>query len=242
MTARNARRPAISVTTFSLYRFPAIIDRLWVFTQMATARRPLAATPGIGFAKLFGSGTGEGFTPKPNTAVWGLLATWRDEAAARRGASDGVFARWAGHAAESWTVFLSALSARGRWSGTEPFAPEPDPGGGPLAVLTRATIRPASLLRFWGHEPAVSARIGADPNVLFKIGVGEAPWLQQVTFSIWPDEERMRAFARRGPHEAAIRAVREGGWFAEELYARFRVIGEAGAWSAAPPLLAGAEA
>ena len=234
--------PVISVTTFSLFRFPAIRDRLWVFTQMAASRRPLAATPGIGFAKLFGSGTGEGFTPKPNTAIWGLLATWPDEATARRGASEGVFARWAGHAAESWTIFLSALSARGRWSGAAPFKPEADPGCGPLAVLTRATIRPASLLRFWRHEPAVSARIGADPNVIFKIGVGEAPWLQQVTFSIWPDEERMCAFARRGPHQEAIRAVREGGWFAEELYARFRVIGEAGAWSAAPPLLAGAEA
>ena len=44
----------------------------------------------------------------------------------------------------------------------------------------------------------------------------------------------MAAFARRdGPHAEAIRAVREGGWFAEELYARFRVVGETGTWGGA---------
>ena len=47
----------------------------------------------------------------------------------------------------------------------------------------------------------------------------------------------MAAFARHdGPHARAIRAVREGGWFAEELYARFQVVGEAGAWGGSSPL------
>ena len=50
--------------------------------------------------------------------------------------------------------------------------------------------------------------------MLFKIGIGEVPLLQQVTFSIWPDTASMAAFARAdGPHARAIRAVREGGWF-----------------------------
>jgi spheroidene monooxygenase len=34
----------------------------------------------------------------------------------------------------------------------------------------------------------------------------------------------MAEFARAdGPHARAIKAVRDGGWFREELYARFRV-------------------
>lgn len=207
--------------------------------QMGLARPALRRTPGLGTFRLFGSGVGEGFTPAPNTAVWGVLATWPDEAAARAGTAGGAFARFRARAAEGWTLFLSALSARGRWGGEAPFAPAPDPGGGPLAVLTRATIRPRHLLRFWGQAPAVSDRIGADPDVLFKIGVGEVPFLHQVTFSLWPDAASMTGFARRGPHEAAIRAVRAGDWFSEELYARFRVVGEAGAWSAAPRLARG---
>jgi spheroidene monooxygenase len=85
--------------------------------------------------------------------------------------------------------------------------------------------------------PEISRRVGSNPDVLFKIGVGEMPWLHQVTFSIWPDEASMAAFARHdGPHARAIRAVRAGNWFSEELYARFQVVGEAGTWGGSSPL------
>ena len=44
-------------------------------------------------------------------------------------------------------------------------------------------------------------------------------------------------FARGdGPHGRGIRAVREGGWFCEELYARVRVLGQAGTWGGQDPL------
>jgi spheroidene monooxygenase len=101
-------------------------------------------------------------------------------------------------------------------------------------------VRLGALPRFWAREPAISRRIGADPNVRFKIGLGETPWLQQVTFSVWPDAAAMAAFARaEGPHAAAIRAVRAGGWFAEELYARFALRGHAGSWGGVDPLAPG---
>ena len=43
------------------------------------------------------------------------------------------------------------------------------------------------------------------------------------------------AFARdpAGPHARAIRAVREDGWFREELYARFHIAGDLGTWGSA---------
>ena len=46
----------------------------------------------------------------------------------------------------------------------------------------------------------------------------------------------MAAFARTGPHAAAIRAVRDEGWFAEELYARFTLLGDEGSWGGTSPL------
>jgi spheroidene monooxygenase len=89
-------------------------------------------------------------------------------------------------------------------------------------------------LRFWRRVPDISAVIGADPNVMFKIGIGEVPLLHQITFSIWPDGASMARFARGdGPHGRAIKAVREEGWFTDELYARFRVLGVEGAWGGA---------
>ncbi|MCV6593457.1 MAG: spheroidene monooxygenase [Silicimonas sp.] len=203
---------------------------------MATARPALSALPDIGFWKLCGSGTGEGFTPLPNTKVWAILATWPDaETARRRLAETPVFQRWRARADDSWTVLLAPTGARGAWAGASPFTPSQAPTGGPVAVLTRATLKPRILARFWRRVPDVSRRIGADPNVMFKIGIGEVPWLHQVTFSIWPDTESLTAFARQdGPHAQAIRAVRKGRWFREELYARFNILEAGPRWDGQP--------
>lgn len=209
---------------------------------MGAARIAMRRTADVRFWKLCGSGSGEGFTPIPNTQVWAILAVWDDESTARRCLQDGtVFRRWQARADEAWTVFLGPTKVRGRWSGTRPFegcwdAPR-EANDRPLAVLTRATIRPAAAPRFWRQEPEISKAIGADPNVLFKIGIGELPWLHQVTFSIWPNVPSMIAFARKdGPHARAISAVREGDWFKEELYARFLVLGSAGSWAGHDPI------
>ncbi len=221
--------------TVTICRFPRWRDRLWVFTQMGFARPALWRAGGLEFWKLCGSGSGEGFTPRPNTRVWAILAVWSDEAAADRGLARAPFTRWSRRAEEMWTVRMTAISSRGSWSRRAPFRCA-DVSGGPIAVLTRGTIRPSALTKFWQREPAISEVIGRDPNVLFKIGIGEVPWRNQVTFSIWPDAAAMERFAHRGPHAAAIRAVRKNGWFAEELYARFSVIGCSGTWGGDCPL------
>ncbi|MEX3017355.1 spheroidene monooxygenase [Gymnodinialimonas hymeniacidonis] len=223
--------------TLSLFRFGALSARLWAFAQMGLARRGLSNIREIETWKLCGSGTGEGFTPVPNTAVYAILATWPDHDAARRAihGSD-VFRRYREHASESRTLFLSATSARGTWAGEAPFAAGVEPNGGPIAALTRATIKPRIAAKFWGRVPGISKVIGEDPNVLFKIGIGEVPWLHQVTFSIWPDADSMAAFARHdGPHARAIRAVRTEQWFKEDLYARFNVDAVEGVWEGRAP-------
>ena len=227
----------MQTTTLSLFRFQETRARLWALGMMGAARIALPRITGIGFWKLCGSGSGEGFTPVPNTGVYAILATWPDEPTARmQTAQAPVFRRYRGHASESWTLFLTAISARGAWSSQAPFEAQPDCGGGPVAALTRATVRPAVAARFWRRVPDISTVIGRDPNVIFKIGIGEVPLLHQVTFSIWPDTASMANFARRdGPHARAIRAVQDGAWFQEELYARFRIAGEAGSWEGRSP-------
>ena len=228
--------------SLSFFRFGPLGDRLWALWMMGAARRPLRRTPGIGFWKLCGSGTGEGFTPLPNTAVYAILATWESAETARDGiAASPLWARYRRRAEEDWTVLLTPRSSRGRWSGRAPFEPS-ETEGAPLAALTRGTIRPSVLLRFWGRVPGISAAIGANRDVLFKIGIGEVPWLHQVTFSIWPSAESMARFARRGAHAEAIGRVREEGWFSEELYARFAVHSEIGTWGGRSPLVPQMEA
>jgi spheroidene monooxygenase len=224
------------IVTLSFYRFSGPFARVWALVMMGGARWPLSRTADIGFWKLCGSGTGEGFTPVPNTAVYAILATWPDIATAQARSKSGIFTRYQKRAAEHWTVFLQPQTARGQWAGQTPFTPSAAQSSGPLAALTRATIKPSILARFWGRVPNISAKIGSDTNVMFKIGIGEVPMLHQVTFSIWPSEAAMAAFARTGPHAEAIRAVRAEGWFREELYARFAVHSDAGTWGGISPL------
>lgn len=222
--------------SLSFFRFAGPSARFWALRQMAWARLPLARTPDIGFWKLCGSGKGEGFTPVLFPEVFAIVATWPDEATARARVGEApVFERYRRKAAESWTVFLTATSSRGDWSGVKPFETAA-PVAGPLAALTRATVRPRTALRFWGRVPDISAKIGSDTNVAFKIGIGEVPLLHQVTFSIWPDEAAMAAFARTGPHAEAIKSVRTEGWFKDELYARFNVTSDMGSWGGVSPL------
>lgn len=207
---------------------------------MALARPALRREKGLLFWKLCGAGSGHGFDFRPNGRQWAILAAWPDLPTARAGIQRPTWARWRAHAVETYTVFLNPVASRGAWAGVNPFLPDPaPPGPGPYAALTRATVKLRHLPAFWARVPDVNARIGADPAVAFKIGIGEIPLLHQVTFSVWPDLAAMAEFARKdGPHARAIRAVREGGWFAEELYARFQVLATDGTWGNADPLSA----
>jgi spheroidene monooxygenase len=239
--ARDSHAPhAGACVTLTFHRFGPVWARLWAFAQMGASRFSLPKVPDIGAWKLCGSGANQGFIPIPNTAVAAILATWPDEATARaRVAECRPFTRWRQMAEETFTVFLAPTSTRGKWAGVEPFTISAEPArGGPVAILTRATVKPGVAMQFWKRTPSLNRAIMDDPNVVFRIGIGEVPLVQQVTFSIWPDTDTMHAFAHaKGTlHAEAIRAVREGNWFREELYARFRILGSAGTWNGGNPL------
>jgi spheroidene monooxygenase len=240
MTASRARRDRgptraprrtgpIQIATLDLFRLGPWTDRAWAFAQMGAARIPLWRSQAR-FWKLMGAGSGVGFSPRQDTHVWGILATWDDLDAARAGTRGAPFRGFAARAAERCTFFLRAFSVRGRWSGGTPFAAGPR-GPGPVVSITRGSIRPSRARAFWAHNPGVSDVIGADGSVLFKQGLGEMPWFRQATFSIWPDTASMTRFARGSrAHAEAIRAVRKEGYFSEDLYALFSLADATGRW------------
>jgi hypothetical protein len=57
-------------------------------------------------------------------------------------------------------------------------------------------------------------------------GVGEAPVGFQGTVSVWRSAADVVRFAYRRPeHAAVVERTAAQGWYAEELFARFRVLG-----------------
>jgi spheroidene monooxygenase len=193
---------------------------------------------GLRFYKLFGTGSGHGFTnvlnPFTNTGVYAILAVWPNQQAAKDSINNAtIYNKYKNNSEQNWTIFLKPISVRGLWSGKAPFKIEHEAffEEQQVVALTRATIKLSNLLKFWKRVPDIENVIGSDKNVIFKIGMGEIPWFHQVTFSIWPNANSMNTFAREnGPHAAAIEAVRKENWFAEELYARFQIIDQIGSW------------
>jgi spheroidene monooxygenase len=228
----NKRRHIIQSVTLSLYRFDTPRHKAWAFVMMGLARFSLRRMPHLNFWKLLGSGTGEGFTPIPNLGVYAILCVWDNAEHGRRTiASHRLFSRYRAHAAQNATLFLETISSRGQWSRQNPFSSRAQSDRGPIAILTRATVRLSKIHKFWQQSPAISARIGKNTDVMFKIGLGEVPLRQQLTFSIWPNLKEMSEFAHApGPHKIAIDQVRNGNWFKEDLYARFNITSIDGHW------------
>jgi hypothetical protein len=217
-----------------------IAERFWAFAQMALAPRKLNRIDGLRFWKLLGSGHGSGFSLRPNFSRYGLLAVWESiEAADYFFANSELIQSYRQHAEEIWTARLLPIQAHGSWSGTNPFLPVTPTAltNGPIAVLTRATIRWSRLSAFWSAVPSTSRALDGANGLLASIGVGEAPFFRQATFSLWRSETEMKAFAYATPgHREAMRRTRDEGWYAEELFARFVPIASEGTWGGRDPL------
>ncbi|TCO73572.1 spheroidene monooxygenase [Rhodovulum euryhalinum] len=229
----------MQVVTISFFRYNNWASRLEAFSQMARGRFALKNVPGLEFFKLLGTGSDAGFNPKPNVDVNAILCVWPDMATAKKGLKDSITHRTLrDHSCETYTIYLTPISAKGLWSGVEPLrvTEKPDESG-KMAVLTRATVKLPIALKFWAEVPQIQSLVAEHPNCAFHIGMAEVPWVQQVTFSLWNNKREMTTFAHGDcPHGRAVKHVREGNWFKEELYARFNILEEEGSWEDGSPL------
>lgn len=206
---------------------------------MALHRLPMALQQGCTFWKLLGSGRNGTFDLQPDWQQWGLLAVWDDEDDYNRFAESSFVSKWWRIlGTESWTILCRPIQSHGQWDGKEPFGkPNDKIDAGPIAVLTRATIKISRLKNFWSHVDEVANLMVGAPGYITSIGVGEAPVYRQATFSIWQDMEAMKAFAYGSKeHAEVIKKTRSEGWYSEELFARFRIIKSTGTLNGKDPL------
>lgn len=206
---------------------------------MGTAQRPLRQVPGLRFQKLLGSGAG-GFGALPNLNRYGFMAVWDSATAADTFfATHPLWLHYQRRAAEIWRVRLAPLKAHGLWDGENPFeyARDTPVTAGPVAVLTRASIRWWKAPRFWRYVAPTSATVAHAPGVRAAIGLGELPIVRQATFSVWESGQAMQDYAYRSEkHKEVIRLTRQEQWYGEELFARFRVLSSQGTLDGKDPL------
>jgi hypothetical protein len=244
--------PMTVLASFHLARYPRT-SAPDGFSRMGFDRPLLSRTPGLRFWRLMGTGRGISMTLAADLRRWALFAVWEDEAALDAFLFQSeVMAQRRALGAETYDVKLAPLRARGAWGGSNPLGVPtsesdavPDSlgghadtgAGGPVAILTRATIRARRLVAFYRSVPPPNEELARQPGMLASVGVGEWPLARQGTFSLWASAADVRDYARRQPgHREVMRRTRVEGWYAEELFARFRPFGQRGTWDGRDPL------
>ncbi len=199
--------------------------------RFVLGRFPLRNVPGLRFSKILGSGQNGGFGLKPSATRQGLFCIFDQRSQAEDFLNHSkVVADYRAHSDEFFCATLSAFSVKGTWSGQSMDVTDTEPTTGPIAALTRASIRPSKASQFWSNSPPAEESLGQATGCLLAVGLGEAPIFRQATFSIWESIDHMNRYARTGAHMEAIRASLGGNHFSESMFVRFRPLQTSGQW------------
>lgn len=207
-------------------RLPAVLRR------MAVDRDRLRREPEVRFAKLLGTARARQFGPaQVDPTRWATLVAWQESGDLD---TTPVGRAWRALSSSACRLDLAPLASRGRWAGEDPFtaAIRPDAtrqDNGMVLALTRARLRPGRAVAFWHSIGDVAAAARRSPGLLATFGIGEAPIGWQGTVSVWRRDRDLVEFAYRQPdHRRAIEQTPARRWYAEELFARFAVLGVTG--------------
>lgn len=215
-----------NITTLSIFRFEGWKNCYWAFSQMYFAHKHLKKVKGQRFYKLMGSGRSMGFNPLPDWNSYALLQVWESEKDAMEFFEYNTLAQqYMARKKQHVTLFLRTIRTKGAWGGMKPFANiSPIDMENPLrVVLTRARIKKSRMISFWKAVPESQSRLGDFPDLLYSKGVGELPFIEMATVSVWKNEEAIKSFAyKNASHKKVVMKTKRVGWYSEELFARFQ--------------------
>ena len=177
---------------------------------------------------MLGTGAGAGFSLRPDFSTYALLTVWDTEQCKVKAFDKAaVLQNFFDRSAKQRIYSLSPIHTHGNWSGQSPFEVQKPLGDKPIGVITRATLNPTRLLEFWRHVPQASRAIKQAKGVGFFKGIGEWPFVQQATFSVWESAEAIRTFAYVSQaHASIVKKTRQRKWYKEDMFNRFEVLSE----------------
>ncbi len=217
----------MQICTYSEFTFEERSDMFQAFKNMAMGAGIFGKPAGLEMVKPMGTGSGNGFSIWPNFKRYAFFALWENEKSANDFFAEAELPQWyKTHAGAQLHASLVPVKAHGSWGGAQPLRLSPELANeGPLAVLTRATIRPSRLIDFWLNVPKVSRFMAGAEGAIHELGVGEYPIFMQATFSIWESKKALYAAAYKNTaHAEVVKKTRERNWYSEEMFAQFKVL------------------
>ena len=206
-------------------------SRLWGWSRIVRGPRALENIPGVLFSKVLGSGFEGGFGLRPSASRQGVFALFAsDHAASDFVVNSPLVQAYRDRSNEFCWAMLKTFSCRGSWDGVSFKTNTDPPVQGPVAALTRASIKLSKAYPFWRHAPPSQTSLEVAKGCQLAVGLGEAPFFRQATFTIWDSVSHMNAYARTGSHLAAIQAAQQHGYFSESMFARFVPVKVQGQW------------
>ena len=208
-------------------------NKFWAFKQMAFSNKHLYNNSGLIFHKHLGTGSGSGFSLWPDFGTYAFLGVWDNLKSADDFLTHNpIIKSYYQKSFSIRTIKMIPVKSHGFWSGQNPFKEQKlnkNDSDILVAVITRATLRPSKLLPFWKSVPAASAAIENAPGVKYFKGIGEWPFVQQATLSLWDSFESVKQFAYSGKtHSDIIKKTRSQKWYSEDLFVRFHVLSDSG--------------
>ena len=195
---------------------------------MSLAFDVLNKTPGLSFFKLLGTGSGKGFSLYPDFSTYAILCVWEKESYAT------AFIEKSGHskliskkAFSREDFFLKTIKSHGLWDGINPFHVSKGDINkkNKIGIITRATLNKNRLFEFWKSVPQASLAMQNAQGVEWFKGIGEWPFIQQATFSVWDNLDSVKEFAYgKGAHSKIVTKTKKRKWYKEDLFARFEVL------------------
>ena len=206
-------------------------SRLWGWSRIVKGPQALQDVPGLLFSKVLGSGFEGGFGLRPSPSRQGMFGLFESLSAAQAFVTNSsVLQAYQERSDEFCWALLKTWSCRGSWDGQSLEVCAAQPIKGPVAALTRASIKLGKAPAFWRHAPPSQTALADAKGCQLAVRLGEAPFVRQATFSIWDSVSDMNAYARSGAHLEAIQAAAQNDYFSESMFARFVPLQVQGQW------------
>jgi hypothetical protein len=217
-----------SITFFSFTK-----NKFWAFKQMGLAPFLLDNVKGLLFFKFLGTGGGKGFSLWPDFSTYAFMGVWEHKNDYENFISQNpVFSQYQKRATTQRDLILTSVKSHGKWSGINPFQKSETTisevaSTKKAVVITRATLNWSRLISFWRSVPAASKAIENATGIQYYKGVGEWPFIQQATISIWDDFDAVNSFAYKGKdHATIVKKTRQKKWYKEDLFSRFYLVSD----------------